>query len=253
MKIRITTFFIILITVFLLVGCGIKKKAKENIESVSIETEEKIKMLKDKLGKDVLKVVVSLPKVPNKYKFITEKVNSNYDSYIDNIEQELLPDAIENLEFVHDKERVFEVKRDFEVLRNNEGVLSVKLQDYRYIGGAHGSKFIQALNFDINDRKLIKMDDLFIVNKEKYEGIVLKLIEKEIEKIKKEGKVTFFDDYVDTLSLALEDDRFVLTDEGVGFIYQEYDIASYAEGPQVIVIPYELMSDIINIKYVKTK
>ncbi len=112
-----------------------------------------------------------------------------------------------------------------------------------YMGGAHGSTIIQGATFRKADGRKFGLDMLVGTEKEKFRALL------------KEGLKEYFDNpnMTDTQLkeyLFLNESQTVdylplpayapyITDKGVTFTYQQYEIASYAAGLPTFTIPFE--------------
>ena len=112
------------------------------------------------------------------------------------------------------------------------GKLAVFLINYySYGGGAHGVGGYHYLNIDLETKKLLSFDDVFKPNQQ------AKLKELLWERYTRYGEVQ--DEEAFTSKDAFEvTDNFYLDHDGIHFVYNVYEIASYAEGPQELVIEW---------------
>ena len=115
---------------------------------------------------------------------------------------------------------------------HQRGKLAVFLINYySYDGGAHGVGGYQYLNIDLETKKLLSFDDVFKPNQQ------AKLKELLWERYTRYGEVQ--DEEAFTSKDAFEvTDNFYLDHDGIHFVYNVYEIASYAEGPQELVIEW---------------
>jgi len=122
----------------------------------------------------------------------------------------------------------------------SENILDIELKHYTYTGGAHGYSGKRSLIFNpetgksIPNEHLFKDINLFKAFAEKKFRIAYKL------------KVS---DPINASGLMFEDDLFQLpqtyffTDKGLLLYYNVYEIASYADGPKELLIPYSEAND----------
>ena len=115
---------------------------------------------------------------------------------------------------------------------HQRGKLAVFLINYySYGGGAHGVGGYHYLNIDLETKKLLSFDDVFKPNQQ------AKLKELLWERYTRYGEVK--DEEAFTSKDAFEvTDNFYLDHDGIHFVYNVYEIASYAEGPQELVIEW---------------
>jgi len=133
----------------------------------------------------------------------------------------------------------YEQNSSVEVLYNRGNLLTLGFWDYWFTGGAHGNyaTFLQA--FDLQTKKEITLQDVFVPG---YEKTIKPALEQAvrnrfgISKSEPIGSVLFDNDIATT-------ENFGLTGKGVVFNYPPYEIAAYAAGEIRLFIPYsEILS-----------
>jgi len=125
--------------------------------------------------------------------------------------------------------------------------LSVGYSYEDYCGGVHGLHFYTVDNFDMNTGKLLTLDDLF-GNAKIYRSILNNLICKNLL-IQYKDEELFINpsEETDIISYA-KNLQFQITDNGIEFIFQIYEIAQYAAGTISVTVPYEELSGILQIQ-----
>jgi len=115
-------------------------------------------------------------------------------------------------------------------------IISIKTKQYTFTGGAHGNSSTSFLNFDPQTGLLITKSSLF-KNKKEFTDFVEVLFRKENNISEKEP--------INSTGFWFENDTFNLP-ETIGFsnnnvilIYNQYEIASYADGAIELIIPIE--------------
>jgi len=116
-----------------------------------------------------------------------------------------------------------------EILYTNDKILSFAVESFFYSGGAHGNTIKTNYVFDLENKKIISATELF---KPKSCAAIIDLQKKALLKDKRDIEV------IDLEGLHCEN-NFYLTKEGIYFHYDQYEIASYAEGPIDIFISVE--------------
>lgn len=119
-----------------------------------------------------------------------------------------------------------------------ENILSLRLDQYFFAGGAHGNGSTKFLNFNPATGALIS-NKSFMKNKKEFTAFVEVLF-------RKENNISP-DESINSTGFWFENDKFFLPD-AIGFtetslliIYNQYEIASYADGPIELTIPLELV------------
>lgn len=103
-----------------------------------------------------------------------------------------------------------------------------ELIQYMYTGGAHGYGTTSFLNINPKTGDVLSRKELFIDKKE-----LTDFAEQKFREQQKIGR----DESINTMGYWFEDDKFYLpesagfTQDSLIFIYNQYDIASYADGP----------------------
>lgn len=121
----------------------------------------------------------------------------------------------------------------------DENYLSFLVDGYDFFGGAHGMPVKIGYTFDINTGDRLTLKDLVTVTEEEVKDTGLKYFKKLMDE--SGGEDIYWDDAADTIHerLGFFFDDFYLTDKGVCFYFAPYELASYAQGYQMVIIPYE--------------
>ncbi|KMY49896.1 DUF3298 and DUF4163 domain-containing protein [Peribacillus loiseleuriae] len=126
----------------------------------------------------------------------------------------------------------YEYNSIYKVLYNKDHKISILMNDYQFSGGAHGNTIVTTYNFNTDNGKQYRLDD--IITKE---SIYAKITTYAKEYIKMHPDVFFTDN--DTLNAfqVTKDHAFYFVDGGIALIFQSYEVAPYSSGQPVIVIP----------------
>lgn len=123
-----------------------------------------------------------------------------------------------------------EYKATYNVVFANADYLSFRANEYSYEGGAHGSTKITVGTICRKTWKRLKLSD--VVAPEKMNALGKLLRAKAIEKV---GGETNLQGEVKPI------ENFYIAADGLHFVYNEYEIACYAQGAvEVVVSPGEL-------------
>ncbi|MDP4237905.1 MAG: RsiV family protein [Bacteroidota bacterium] len=123
------------------------------------------------------------------------------------------------------------------------------IERYVYMGGAHGLETRNYYNFDLKTGKTISEKDLFKPN---YETELSELIKKRIVEESKEMKETKDTEPI----LSLEDTdfwedsikpngNFYITDEGINYVFNPYEIAPYYMGQTEVTLPFNRLKNVL--------
>jgi hypothetical protein len=113
---------------------------------------------------------------------------------------------------------------------------------YEYSGGAHPNTNLSYSNYDVLNKQLIELDDLILP------GTMAKLTSVGNAIFRKQEGLTptqslenyFFENNKFSLNA-----NFLITENGLLFFYNTYEIRSYAEGPMELLLPYTSLKGIL--------
>lgn len=122
---------------------------------------------------------------------------------------------------------------------NKDYLFSYTVSTDRYSGGAHGEKRYVNTVISLKTGKKITEDDLFT---EKAKAFVVTMI---VDKIMKQNKLNSVDELIEIGFMDLSDlslKNFYLTDKGLTYTYNEYEIAGYAVGTTEVFLDFNSLS-----------
>ncbi len=122
-------------------------------------------------------------------------------------------------------------------------LLSLTGETYTYTGGAHGNTFYISQNYSltVENIKLINLSDLFIADSNFINILSIYLIKELKEQgasLIENGEITEFNEK--------DLHAFAISPRGLLFAFSPYSVASYAEGPFFVTVPYSEIRQIIN-------
>nr|WP_321415671.1 DUF3298 and DUF4163 domain-containing protein [uncultured Allomuricauda sp.] len=144
-------------------------------------------------------------------------------------------DSYKELKTKFPDEIQWEATIDGEVIYEDENVVTLILNSYSFTGGAHGYASTSYLNFDKKIGKELENAELFN-DFDSFEDFAEEKF-RDQEDIP-QGK------NINATGFMFEGDSFHLsnnvgyTKDGLELIYNQYEVASYADGPIVLVLPY---------------
>lgn len=129
--------------------------------------------------------------------------------------------------------------------KGKEGIWNYSTTIFEYTGGAHPNTWIKLVNVDEHTGQILKKEQVFAAGTDN--EICALLIPKLME---------FANDRLETDTISsiegLQDvgintelyipDNFLLSDDGVSFLYNPYEIAPYSMGSITLTLPYEDIS-----------
>ncbi len=158
--------------------------------------------------------------------------------------QEEAKKYLSNLPEVEDK---FVANVDFEVKKNSDNILSIKVRYYKYSGGAHGYYEDTSYNIDMRNGKILTLSDLFKENLD-YKKVIDDEIRRQIEKIVKNDK-----EYkgVYQFNGIKSNNKFYIQDDNLVIYFDLYEIAPYAAGQPEFLINVSTISHILKEEYIE--
>lgn len=145
----------------------------------------------------------------------------------------------------------------FSVL-TDENIFSYGINRYVFMGGAHGLSNLTYLNYNLKTGKKITEADIFKPGYEKDLSDIIKsrIVEqsKEDDSVQNIEKLEDTDYWVDEIK---PNGNFYLSDEGINYVFNPYEIAPYYMGQTEVNIPYSriayLLEPVSVISYLASK
>ena len=140
-----------------------------------------------------------------------------------------------------------------ELSLSKDSIYNYTVSNYQYTGGAHPNTFASWTNINANTGKELKRADVFTDGSDK---AIIQLIEKhllsEVNNRLETDTITTIQGLWDNGVLLNVDlyvpENFLITDDGVKFLYNRYDIAPYVMGDFELNIPYAEIENLMKIK-----
>lgn len=136
---------------------------------------------------------------------------------------------------------------NYQIIR--EKILSVEMEYYRFMGGAHGGTTFAFYNYNLETGEVLAWQDIFKQNSDylkaiseySFSNLKAQLLQGEYplsqEGWIKEGTDANVDNYNTNIGFSVN---------GLKIIFQQYQVAPYAAGPQTVTIPYSELNNYIN-------
>lgn len=230
--------FICLIICILLFACNNKNTL--SFKPLSIATDS---------CENCTTVTIDIPKATGNTK-LSETINSALEGEIIallNFDEESNAQNLEDAKeaFVFDYQELngkfpeesmpWEAKIEGTIAYENEEIITLEIQSYIYTGGAHGYGTNRFLNFDKVKGIELYQENLF----KEIDGFksFAETLFREQENIPTTGSIndTGFMFEIDSFYLP---DNIGYTENGLILFYEPYEIASFADGPIILTIPY---------------
>lgn len=121
----------------------------------------------------------------------------------------------------------------------NEHLATFEMMNYIYtVGSAHGMYHNEYVNFDLNKKKRIALQDL-----------VSGGAESKVTDALYNANSMWLEDHNITREKLQLSDNFYYGAQGIVFVYPLYELASYAEGMSELVLPYHMVNGLIKSEY----
>jgi len=258
-SIKITA--VIIVTIFYLFGCGEYQGQTSDEQLISfeqIEIAEKDGDCDDQNSDYCAEIIIGYPvfSIPEK-----KKIESKINSFVKN--EMLIPifdgniidsfDELVNSFFdeyrqfktdVQDSYQEWYIERIGTVKFFNDDFISLAFSEQTYLGGAHPNSYTSFTVLDMKSGNNITLEDIFI---DGYKPILNKIAEKEFRKLNELGEYEDLDEagfWFDNNRFSINA-NFALSDDGLTFYYNNYEITAYANGPTELVIPLARVSELI--------
>jgi len=181
-------------------------------------------------------VADSLNKIVNRWMGL-QKFSKKKKKYIEVTPKDILKEYEECYEGPLEDMQT-EVDRKVTVMLNDHGIVTLEFQEYLFTGGAHGNSYLSYLVYDLTGAKRVKLGEMFV------KGYINKLTSIGEVYFRKERGLKSDENLTDAGYWFEEDvfrlnDNFYLTGNGLGFTYNQYEIACYAMGITTFTIPFK--------------
>jgi hypothetical protein len=129
------------------------------------------------------------------------------------------------------------------ILMNQENLLCIETSEYVYSGGAHGMLNRLFYVFDSKSGRQLKAEDVFLPQSDSALTELLTTAIKARYEINSDSSLTSFGLFVEVVEPS---DNFWLSNTGIGFYYNSYELAPYSYGQSDLFLPFELLKGLLN-------
>lgn len=139
------------------------------------------------------------------------------------------------------------------VKRADDKIFSVKIDEYRYFGGAHPTYITTTYTYDVNTGKVLSINEVIVAYDKLYELVLGKL--KEINE-SEEFLSGYYDNYEEIVHDYFYGEyknflSWTIDNSGLSIYFDSYVIGPYVRGNTVLDFSYEEYKDIFYPKFVK--
>ena len=136
----------------------------------------------------------------------------------------------------------WEVYDEISILFQKNGLIGFVSSGYEYTGGAHGLYGSVNYTYDSQSEKLISLEDIFAIN---FESILEEAINAQLRTDRNLAPDASLSDEGFFVDVVTATPNFMLSETGITFHYNIYEIASYADGSIDITVPYDEIRAIV--------
>lgn len=159
-----------------------------------------------------------------------------------------------NLEFANDAMLPFSYSREIVIMRSDEAIVSLEMEDYEWTGGFHPNYYFRGVNIDPSTGQRLRLADVVTDYERMYELVLEQLASEEY--MDQDGKSyltqgyeeivreQFFPQWPDT-----EQIKWWMDTEGITVSFDAYELAGYVEGNQVLSFSFEELGELVRFPY----
>ena len=124
---------------------------------------------------------------------------------------------------------------------NDKGYVVIDFLADAYTGGAHGNYSSTMYCFDVKQKKQLGLSDVVKIDSNSLQTILEKNFRKQYNvKASEPISKVLFDDFIKP------NNNFYFNSNGLAFMYNPYEVASYAQGQIVVFIPFDDLKGYLN-------
>ncbi|HBE9444289.1 DUF3298 and DUF4163 domain-containing protein [Clostridioides difficile] len=195
---------------------------------------------------EYLESTINMPVITNSNKIVERSTNDKIKNDIFEFYNKSYKEAKQYLKDNPDEKNKFVANVDFELKKNTDSALSIKVRYYTYSGGAHGFYQDIAYNVDMRTGKFLELMDLFKDNT-KYKEVIDEEIKRQIAELEKKNEENIG---IYNFKGIKENQNFYLQDDNLVIYFDLYDITPYAAGIPEFSINKKLISSMLKPEYV---
>lgn len=153
----------------------------------------------------------------------------------------LFPQAVESARYIQTNRPPFysyQFQSIFQVTLNQDCITSLYMDQYEYMGGAHGSTLRLSDTWNLHEGVRLTLDQFYPSDPD-FSQKIFRMIEIQIAERLKDSPSSYFDNYAALIRQNFHPENFYLKPEGIIIYYQQYDIAPYSTGIPTFTIPFQ--------------
>ena len=181
----------------------------------------------------------------NTNKAIEENFNSIINGYVESRRNDVLKEARKEAK-TDQMGFAFSLSYTFEIEYESASLISLILNGNSFMGGAHGNDEYFTLAYDAAGGRKLELGDLFVANSGYLRRISNFCIENLKDRLVKDGSSD--NQWIENGAAPdiANYKFFLLNRDEIVILFPQYQVASYASGPQKVAVPYKNLEDIID-------
>jgi len=210
-------------------GGGLKITSKEQSED--------LKAQKASINTTTAQLAGSGKRAENFNKAITAFIGQQVQRF----KNETKPDDRDAARAADDKRPGNALDLNYEVKYADKNLISILYTTYTYTGGAHGNATSNSFNYDLNQDRMLTLEDLFTPNSN-----YIKVISDHCINALKQRKISD-DGWIRSGAGAKKENypSWNIVPQGLLITFDAYQVAAYAVGPQEVIIPFSALKGVI--------
>lgn len=162
--------------------------------------------------------------------------NEYFNNYQKQAENRLQSSPINNFNY--------QKQLNMSIIYNSNYLLCIEYLRYAYAGGSHGMSNLSYDIIDLNGGTKLSYEDVFDNNSDSLLSVLLTKQLRHNYKVPDEVSLKEAGFFVETVK---PNKNLFVSGEGVGFVYNSYEIAPYSRGATTILLSYEKLENLIKI------
>lgn len=181
----------------------------------------------------------------------SDEINDTIESWLKKQESNFIDRVEENKEFLTDEFTAhLNIQLDTQIIAND--IYSFVFTTYEMVGGANGSNKIKTFIIDLEDNKVLNIEDTFYTEKDETISSLQDLLKKELLDL--ENTTVIFEEEPEQLDAIVKDItqwKWALNKKHMRVFFDEYEIAAGSAGVIHVDIPIEDVLPHLNSKIAK--
>lgn len=130
----------------------------------------------------------------------------------------------------------YELSTNSQMVVLTDTVICIRIDQYCYLGGAHGGSNAFGMTFDLSTGKLITFADIF-TNESAFDTAASTDIVAQIDAMTEDDRAMFFEDYATNVPACFQSSGWLYNGDSFIIIFSEYAISCYAAGMSEFTLP----------------